>query len=78
MTRLPSDPETLTEYLSRRAQQVGVRPKSCTWTPDDEGTDTWATSCDNLFLLSCDTPHTHGMRYCCYCGGALVEGAADE
>ena len=80
--------ETLAEYAKRTGRNRTVRdfaieegllrPDTCTWTPTDEGTDTWATSCDNLFMLSCDTPLAHGMRFCCFCGGALVEGSADE
>ena len=75
-----TDPERLRVVLYRieRVGQGMIRPDTCTWTPTDEGTDTWATRCDNLFMLSCDTPLAHGMRFCCYCGGQLVEGSADE
>ena len=81
-------PETLAEYTKHTGQnrtvrdfaieQGMIRPDTCTWTLDDADADTWSTSCDNLFMLSCDTPLAHGMRFCCFCGGQLVEDNADE
>ena len=43
----------------------------CTWTQDDNGV--WHTSCDNAFEIDCDTPSSHGMEFCCYCGKTLRE-----
>lgn len=51
-----------------------LRPDRCAWSPDSEGPDIWATECGELFYLTCQTPHGNKMRFCCYCGGALVEG----
>jgi hypothetical protein len=39
----------------------------------------WDTSCGKCFILSCDTPEAHGMKFCCYCGKPMeVLTHADE
>ena len=43
--------------------------KSCTWKEEDG--EAWATTCGNTFVLTCDTPDSHGMQFCCYCGKQL-------
>ena len=44
--------------------------EACIWT--DEGW-TYETYCGKTFAVSAGTPHSIEMRYCCYCGGHLVE-----
>jgi hypothetical protein len=48
----------------------GEDMKQCEWEDDD---DCWATSCGQLFVINDGTPSQNGMKYCCYCGGELVE-----
>lgn len=48
--------------------------KSCKWTYDlDE--DSWDTQCGNKFSLIDGNPYENKMRFCCYCGGKLDQGA---
>ncbi len=42
----------------------------CTWT---KGTDGWLTACSHIFYLTDGSPSQHEMKYCCYCGGPLIE-----
>ena len=44
--------------------------ESCTWREDEDGN--WCTECGNIFVLDGAPPDEHGMRFCCYCGRALV------
>jgi hypothetical protein len=50
---------------------------ACAWTWQ-EGDEVWATSCGNMFALDAGTPKDNGMRWCCYCGGALDATAGKE
>ena len=45
----------------------------CTWTLDDPSENAWETQCDNIFVLDDATPNENKMRYCCFCGGRLLE-----
>jgi hypothetical protein len=53
----------------------GVRPAACTWqyNPDKFGEDTWETGCGEAFLLIEGVPSDNKMKFCCYCGGSLIE-----
>ena len=42
----------------------------CTWTQNSDSF--WETSCGNAFEFTVDGPAENSMRFCCYCGGALV------
>ncbi len=44
---------------------------SCEWTEDWEGN--WDTACGERFTFGADTPRENGMKFCPYCGKALVE-----
>lgn len=48
----------------------------CTWTYAEEE-DCWETSCGNTFVITCDTPEDHGMRFCSYCGKPLEQFIPD-
>lgn len=48
----------------------------CVWAQDDEGH--WDTACENRFTLNEGCPSDNRMRFCCYCGKALVEHVAEE
>ncbi len=54
------DPET--------GERVEVPGAPCTWTQDDDESDTWDTSCGGAFTLIDDTPENNGFKFCCYCG----------
>lgn len=49
--------------------------ESCTWQEDDEA---WRTSCGRAFSLEAGTPAENGMKWCCYCGRSITQGAPDE
>jgi len=44
--------------------------KPCVWT-EDEGY--WVTSCGSEFVINEGTPKQNKMKYCCYCGGTILE-----
>lgn len=54
----------------------------CTWKQcSGEGgcyDETWETDCDNMFTLNEGTPSDNRMKFCCFCGGELVEVLADD
>lgn len=45
--------------------------KVCTWEQDANGI--YETSCGEAYEVSYGTPNDNEMRYCCYCGGKLVQ-----
>lgn len=49
--------------------------KKCKWKVEvtilGDNTDTWATSCDNMFEFFNDGPKENGFKYCPYCGGEI-------
>ena len=47
--------------------------KKCTWKLDDADYGVYATSCGEFFQLLADTPKENHFKFCCYCGGELVE-----
>ena len=48
----------------------GAALETCHWTSDG---DHYETSCDNAFAINDGGPAENGMKFCCYCGRALVE-----
>lgn len=50
------------------------RDATCTWTQDGDGI--WQTSCGEGFVFDCDGPTGNKLKFCCYCGKALVEATA--
>jgi hypothetical protein len=59
-------------YVRPPATPPAPDPASaCHWRADDDGN--WDTDCGQCFCLTDDgTPTDHGLRYCGYCGLALV------
>lgn len=51
-----------------------TKPFVCEWTPDDNGI--YETGCGHSYEITAGTPAENRMRFCCYCGGALVGAAA--
>ena len=51
---------------------------TCTWTQDDDGSDTWHTGCGHMFTLTDDTPEGNGFKFCCFCGKGLEESPWEE
>ena len=45
---------------------------SCEWAEDADGS-AWETSCHNRFLLNDGGPTDNGLKFCPFCGKALVE-----
>lgn len=44
--------------------------KGCIWINEE-----WCyeTECGESFVITNGTPHDNGMKFCCYCGGNLIE-----
>lgn len=51
---------------------------NCIWKQDGVGEEAWDTTCQNRFSLSDGTPSENYMKFCCYCGGVLMEQVAEE
>lgn len=51
----------------------------CVWIVSREfETDVWETGCDNAYEFTNDGPKENRMKFCPYCGGALiVEGRTE-
>ena len=49
--------------------------KKCIWQQDDTGDDssTYFADCGGNFSLNEGTPADNRMKFCCYCGGEIVE-----
>jgi predicted amidophosphoribosyltransferase len=50
-----------------------TEPSTCTWVQDDDGSETFATSCGDHFNLEGGNPEESGLRFCCYCGKPLQQ-----
>lgn len=44
----------------------------CAWTEDSD-CGPWHTACGHAFTLEDGAPLDNGMRWCCFCGGQLVQ-----
>lgn len=44
----------------------------CEWVKEGE-CDLWGTECGKAFMLNDGSPSDNGMKFCCYCGGALIK-----
>lgn len=58
-------------WLHLREALSQIEPKGCRW--QEDGGTSWETGCGHSFTLNDGTPKENDMKYCCYCGGALVE-----
>ena len=54
--------------------------KECEWKhstgyiPDEpDDTNVWFTACDNAFEFNEGDPKENYFKYCCYCGGKLIQ-----
>ena len=45
----------------------------CNWKIDDYDAEFYRTSCDNLFLFSCNGIEENEFKFCPYCGGEIKE-----
>jgi hypothetical protein len=50
--------------------------QTCSWWIEDSDYGSWETSCGHLFMLNDGSPYQNRMRWCCYCGKPLTEGAS--
>ncbi len=51
------------------------KPKPCIWKEDlsFDGDVSWDTECGQKFCFIDGGPKENGMKFCCYCGGELIE-----
>jgi hypothetical protein len=70
------------DYLKAQKEPVaevpcsdGVMPEPCDWHhPDFEDYEHWTTKCGKNYPgFRKGGPHDNGMKFCCYCGGELIE-----
>ena len=55
------------------APEEAPMPETCHWTQDaDPDFAVWQTDCGEAFTLMEGGPTENTMRFCCYCGLALV------
>jgi hypothetical protein len=52
----------------------GAQPKTCIWTLDDDESNTWASSCGELWSFIEGGPDENRVSYCHHCGGKVVKG----
>ena len=50
---------------------AALTQKECVWKYDWD--DQWETNCSHRFEFVDGTPTENKMKFCCYCGGKLVE-----
>uniref|UniRef100_A0A6M3JVJ2 Uncharacterized protein n=1 Tax=viral metagenome TaxID=1070528 RepID=A0A6M3JVJ2_9ZZZZ len=67
-----------TPVTARKAlpSEPGTGTPDCEWREDSDGV--WFTACDEAFVFTEGGPVENKMRWCCYCGAALMAVAYDE
>lgn len=69
----PLGREPLREVVQALVAELHMLP-TCAWSLDDIGGDSvWETQCGHSFEWTTDGPRENGAKFCCYCGGVLVE-----
>ena len=60
---------------SNSALSDGVMPADCFWRhPDFQDFTHWTTKCGEIFDgFKEGGPYDNKMKFCCYCGGKLIE-----
>ena len=49
-----------------------ARNKTCEWRPG-KWRGRWFTGCNQTAEIATGSPTAEGMKFCCYCGGHLIE-----
>jgi hypothetical protein len=63
----------MTDLSLPALREAEPTPNVCHWTDDtDPDFNVWRTGCGEMFTFLEDGPTENKMRYCCYCGLALV------
>jgi hypothetical protein len=57
-------------------KKAPAQPLICTWTLDDDGSGTWASSCGELWSFIDGGPDENRVTYCHNCGGKVIKGAS--
>lgn len=72
LSRSVSDFDLSNDYQAKWIGfQAGAKRKQCVWTYcDDEMA--WESECEGMLQME-DSPKESDFKYCCYCGGELVE-----
>ena len=52
-------------------ESLRARPRECVW-QDDPREPYWSTECGDAYTFLEGGPKDNGMKYCCYCGGAIL------
>jgi hypothetical protein len=59
-------------FQNLRKMIMTTQTKECIWTEDPDGN--WWTDCDNGFVFTeSSSPTEHEFKFCCFCGGELIE-----
>lgn len=59
-------------WLHDLIEDLKAKKKLCKWVHDEEH-EKWDTACGEAFCFIEDGPKENKMRFCCYCGGELIE-----
>lgn len=66
-----------TEFLEKYNAMLKTETE-CEWTPeDDEYWSYWDTACGQAFSFEADGPTENKFKFCCFCGGTLVQTTND-
>lgn len=60
--------------VAAEALRQSQEARQCTWRFDDgyDG-ESWDTSCGEKFVFIDGGPIQNSLRFCCYCGGQMIE-----
>lgn len=59
------------DTMERLERELAEARKDCHWGEDSDGY--WETSCGNMFSITYGTPAKNDFKFCCYCGGKLIQ-----
>ncbi len=71
-----SELRDVSNVMAQAADALSRPTEGCTWIDDEDGP--WRTGCGQAFEFLTDGPRENGMRFCCYCGGALRESSGNS
>lgn len=49
--------------------------RECVWTFEEDDLWSYSTGCGNMFIFTDGTPEENDCKFCCYCGGKLIDAA---
>jgi hypothetical protein len=62
--------------MTDHSELTVAKPKPCEWTEDADAV--WNTGCGNASVLEEGSPADNDYKFCCYCGGAILQCSYQE